>query len=411
MPIQSLSANGIEVRLEPVTDRDRLAAAWRALEPRCEPSFFQSWAWIGAWLRHLPSDRKPFAAIAARNDEVIGLGVFVPGTERRRGLAAARTLRLHESGAPALDSLFIEHNGLLAERAHAPEVWAAVLGRLLDRGAKAEVVLGGLAGPAAAACGAAARTRNLEVAVRQRRPFAWLDLDRLRRTGRPFALALSRNTRHQLVRARALYQASGPLSLRPAQSAEEALAMLDGLKMLHQRSWRRRGRPGCFAAAGFEAFHRDLIFDRFRHGEIRLLCACAGDRPFGYLYNFASGGRIYAYQSGFDYPDDGRFKPGLVSHALAIEQALQDGFAVYDFMAGENRLKASFASDWGEMVWLAVRRRSARSWLERRFAGSRPDAVSPCGRFPDRPDDRLPARAGALARRLRHRLGDCGIGR
>src|SRR5918996_574376 len=362
MPIQSLSAKDIEVRLEPVTDRDRLGAAWRALEPRCEPSFFQSWGWIGGWLRHMPSERKPFAAIAARNDEVIGLGVFVPCTERRRGIATARTLRLHESGAPALDSLFIEHNGLLADRAHAPEVWAAVLGRLLGRGANTEVVFGGLAGPTAAACGAAARSQNLDVLVRERRPFAWLDLDELRRTGRPFAEALSRNTRHQLVRARALYQASGPLSLRPAQSADEALHMLDRLKMLHQRSWRQRGRPGCFAAAGFEAFHRDLIRDRFRHGETRLLCASAGDRPFGYLYNFAKGGRIYAYQSGFDYPADGRFKPGLVSHALAIEQALRDGFAVYDFMAGENRLKASFASDWGEMVWLAVRRRSALSW-------------------------------------------------
>ena len=410
MPSQTLSAKGIEVRLEPVVDRDRLGATWRALALRCEPSFFQSWGWIGAWLRHMPSDREPFAAIAARNDEVIGLGVFVPCIERRRGIATVPTLRLHESGAPALDSLFIEHNGLLAERAHAPDVWAAVLGRLLGRGARAEVVVGGLAEPAAAACGAAARSWNFDVVVRQRRPFAWLDLDRLRRTGRPFAEALSRNTRHQLVRARALYQASGPLSLRPAQSAEEALDMLEGLKMLHQRSWRRRGRPGCFAAAGFEAFHRDLIRDRFRHGEIRLLCACAGDRPFGYLYNFASGGRIYAYQSGFDYPADGRFKPGLISHALAIEQALRDGFAVYDFMAGQNRLKASFASDWGEMVWLAVRRRSALSWLERRFAGSRPDAVSPCGRFPDRPDDHLPARAAALAHRSRHRLWDRGIG-
>ena len=43
---------------------------------------------------------------------------------------------------------------------------------------------------------------------------------------------------------------------------------------------------------------------------------------------------------------DGRLKPGLVTHALAIEQATRAGFAVYDFMAGENRLKASFASHW-----------------------------------------------------------------
>jgi CelD/BcsL family acetyltransferase involved in cellulose biosynthesis len=159
--------------------------------------------------------------------------------------------------------------------------------------------------------------------------------------------------------------------LHAAASVDEALAMLDRLKALHQTTWRRRGRPGCFAAPAFEAFHRDLIRDRFRHGEIRLLCTSAGGRPIGYLYNFAQGDRIYAYQSGFDYQADGRLKPGLVSHALAIEQALCDGFAVYDFMAGDNRLKASFASDWDDMVSLAIRRRSVGSWLQRRLGGLR----------------------------------------
>ena len=61
---------------------------------------------------------------------------------------------------------------------------------------------------------------------------------------------------------------------------------------------------------------------------------------------------------------DGRLKPGLVTHALAIEQATRAGFAAYDFMAGENRLKASFASDGSEMVWLGVQGRSRGLWLQ-----------------------------------------------
>ena len=158
------------------------------------------------------------------------------------------------------------------------------------------------------------------------------------------------------------------MTLRSAESVEEALAMLDRLKALHQTSWRRRGQPGCFAAPWFESFHRDLIRARFSSGEIQLLAAAAGDRPIGYLYNFAHGDRVYAYQSGFDYVADGRLKPGLVTHALAIEQATRAGFATYDFMAGENRLKASFASHWTEMVWLAVQGPSAISWLDRRLA-------------------------------------------
>lgn len=363
------AASGIRVRLEPVVDPDRLGQAWRALEPQGDPSFFQSWGWIGCWLRHLPADRKPLAAIATRDDQVVGLGVFVACRERAGRIVAARTLRLHESGEPQLDALFIEHNGLLADRRHTPAVWAAILAALIRESAWDELVLGGLDRGTAAVCIEAAKAHGLGIVVRQRRSCARIELEGLRRSGRAFADGLSRNTRQQLARARRLYGALGPLRLHAAQSADDALAMLDRLKVWHQRTWRRRGRPGCFAAPAFEAFHRDLIERRFRHGEIRLLCASAGERPFGYLYNFAKGDRIYAYQSGFDYAADGRLKPGLVSHALAIEQALREGFAVYDLMAGENRLKASFASDWEDMVWLALQRRPARSWLERRLAG------------------------------------------
>ena len=319
-------------------------------------------AWIGCWLRHLPPDRRPLAAIARCGDQIVGLGVFLSRSERRHGLLPTRTLRLHETGEPSVDRLFVEHNGLLADRAHAPSVWAAVLGLLTGRGGWDQVRLAGLAGPAVELCLEAARAQGRDVVVQHHRRSAHLDLAALRRSGRELADGLSRNTRHQLARAHRLYEAIGPVTLRSAESVEEALAMLDRLKALHQTSWRRRGRPGCFAAPWFESFHRDLIRARFGSGEIQLLAAAAGDRPIGYLYNFAHGDRVYAYQSGFDYVADGRLKPGLVAHALAIEQATRAGFAAYDFMAGENRLKASFASHWTEMVWLAVQGPSAISW-------------------------------------------------
>jgi CelD/BcsL family acetyltransferase involved in cellulose biosynthesis len=362
------AASGIRVRLEPV-DLDRVGEAWQALEPCSDPSFFQSCGWIGCWLRHLPSDRQPLAAIATRGEKVVGLGVFLARRERRHGVVPVDCFGLHESGEATLDSLHIEHNGLLADRSHAPAVWAAILAMLTRRGAWDEVLLGGLERATAELCIEAARAQECQVAVRQRRRSAHLDLEELRRSGHALEDALSGNTRHQLARARRLYAAIGPLALHPARTADEALAMLEQLKALHQQSWRRRGQPGCFATPFFEIFHRDLIRDRFRHGEIQLLRAAAGSRPIGYLYNFAHRGRVYAYQSGFDYTADGRLKPGLVSHALAIEQAMRDGFAVYDFMAGENRLKASLASHWSDMMWLAVQRRSMLSWLERRVAG------------------------------------------
>jgi CelD/BcsL family acetyltransferase involved in cellulose biosynthesis len=360
--------DGVRARLEPIVDLDRLGQAWCALERHSEPSFFRSWGWIGCWLRHLPPDRQPLAAIATSGAEIVGLGVFVPVRRRRRWVLPARAWHLHACGEPALDSLFIEHNGLVADRACATAVWAAMLG-LVGRGhACDEVILGGLERVTAELSIEAARAQRRPVTVRAQRRAAHLDLAALRRSGGRLAHALSRNTRHQLMRARRLYAAIGPLSLRAASSADEALAMLEQLKALHQRSWRRRGQPGCFATPIFETFHRDLICERFRSGEIQLLRAAAGDQAIGYLYNFAYGDQIYAYQSGFDYAADGRLKPGLLTHALAIEQAMREGYATYDFMAGENRLKTSLASQWRDIVWLSVQRPSAAVRLERRLA-------------------------------------------
>jgi CelD/BcsL family acetyltransferase involved in cellulose biosynthesis len=361
------AASGIRARLEPV-DPDWLGQAWRALEAQSEPSFFRSWGWIGCWLEHLPPDRPPLLAIATRGHEVVGLGVFLARRKWRHGLVPIDSLGLHQSGEAALDSVHIEHNGLLAARSHAPAVWQATLGLLTCRSSWRELAVGGLERATAALCIDAARAQRCQVVVHQCRRSAHLDLAQLRRSGRGLTHALSRNTRHQLARARRLYEAIGPLSLRAARSTDEALAMLEQLKALHQRSWRRRGQPGCFVTPFFETFHRGLISRRFRHGEIQLLRAAAGSRPIGYLYNFAHGDRVYAYQSGFDYATDGRLKPGLVTHALAIEQAMREGFAIYDFMAGENRLKASLASHWSEMVWLSVQRPSAASWLKRQLA-------------------------------------------
>ena len=57
--------------------------------------------------------------------------------------------------------------------------------------------------------------------------------------------------------------------------------------------------------------------------------------------------------SGFDDADR-RERPGSVTHALAVGHAFRMGARVYDFMAGRNRLKESFATRCEPMVWEVV---------------------------------------------------------
>jgi CelD/BcsL family acetyltransferase involved in cellulose biosynthesis len=180
-----------------------------------------------------------------------------------------------------------------------------------------------------------------------------LDLCRLSESdGKPYPV-LSANARQQLRRAVRDYERNGPLQLQAAETPEQALSFFTALKDLHRASWERRGRPHAFSGAFFEPFHRLLINRSLSQGAVQLLRASAGDRTIGYLYNFRLGSRVYAYQSGFADADP-RKRPGVVTHALAIRHAFRSGAQVYDFMAGHNQLKESFATECQPMLWQVV---------------------------------------------------------
>ncbi len=180
-----------------------------------------------------------------------------------------------------------------------------------------------------------------------------VDLQLLSASGGELYPVLSANARQQLRRAVRHFERFGQLQLTEAATIAEALEFFVELKALHCASWERRGKPHAFAGAFFEPFHRQLIERNFAAGGPQLLRICAGDRVIGYLYNFRLGRHIYAYQSGFADADR-RERPGIVSHALAIRHAFQSGACIYDFMAGRNRLKESFATRCEPMFWQVV---------------------------------------------------------
>jgi CelD/BcsL family acetyltransferase involved in cellulose biosynthesis len=345
------AAGRIVFRREALPPLSELEGEWRSLEAAAHPSFFLSWHWIGTLLTALPSASRPSLLRGNADGKTAALAlVGASQTRRRHGLVRSRGLHLNETGDPRYDSLTIEHNGILA----APDCAAATWEGLVEwfaalRGEADELHVSGSLWrlPASAlqryglACG--------ETPV----PSYSLDLTRLKESGgEPYA-ALSANARQQLRRARRHFERFGPLHVTEAVSVAEALSFFDALKHLHCSSWRRRGRSHSFGFEFFEPFHRLLIERSFAEGGTQLLKACAGDRVIGYLYNFRLGDRVYAYQSGFDDADR-RERPGVVTHALAIRHAFRSGAQVYDFMAGRNQLKESFATGCEAMLWQTV---------------------------------------------------------
>ncbi len=355
----------LSVTLRPIRDIEAVGARWQALEARASASFFQSWGWIGCWLRLLPQATRPWLLEVHDGATLVAVGTLGRRVFWRRGLIRSQGLFLNETGDPAYDRLTIEYNGLMSDPALADRVAEATLAWLAANAPGwDEFFLSGLRPGLAARYEALAPRYGLRPRLIARKRCDYVDLGALRRTGNGYLNTLSRNMRYQLRRARRLYGLDESARPAVAGSVDEALGFLDRLKALHQASWKRRGQAGAFASRFFEDFHRTLIRDRFGAGEIQLLRIGPARDPIGYLYNFVKNDRVYAYQSGFRYDGDPKRKPGVVSHVMAIEHNLRSGAQVYDFMAGEGQHKASLGTHATELVWLALQRDRLRFRIE-----------------------------------------------
>lgn len=365
--VLAAGAAGWGCSLLPLSDASALADEWRTLEQIAEPSFFLSWDWIGCWLTSLPPDRRPLVLRVRDGDSTIGLALLCRSDERWLGLLPRRTLRLHESGDTALDSLTIEYNGVLAPRTLRDAVLRHAVEWLLYEQPYDRVVLSGVPD------GGLARVdvRRIAIGVRDAKPTYTVRLDtRANRSSEDGLMAnLSSNTRGQLRRAIRQYEKLGPLRLVSAESIDEALRMFDALAFLHQRYWQQRGRPGAFAEATITTFHRRLIANCFAGRRVQLLEVFAGSSPIGYLYNFRHGPCVVSYQSGFDYDLVPRAKPGWVCHYLAMDMNGRDGASLYDLLAGHSQFKASFGEPTTTLVWLVAERQDLLTSFEKALRG------------------------------------------
>jgi CelD/BcsL family acetyltransferase involved in cellulose biosynthesis len=319
--------------------REALAVQWQALEERADAPFFLTWSWIGTWLEL--TGLTPALLIGRRGEETVLLGLLV-ATRRKEAIFAAAGLYLHATGDGQQDVITIEYNGFLVDRSAGGKAERAALAYLLGG-----VSVGGKRRDELYLRGVAedfrrhVPERGSIARVLKRQPSWRVDLQGVRESAKPYLQMLGPNTRHQIRRSLRLYERTGPVSLARAGPLEEARAFMQGLKALHQAHWNARGEPGAFAFPFYVRFHERIIETCLPKGTVELVRVSRGDEPVGYLYNFVHRGHVYAYLSGFRYEGDARCKPGLVTHALCIEQHARDGNQVYDFMAGRSRYKAN----------------------------------------------------------------------
>ena len=310
---------------------------------------------MGAWIAEL--EAPPLVLVGEANGALVLLALLVPRLRREAaGAIRVRGLHLHATGREEIDVVAQEYNGFLVDRAWAGRADAGatawLLGRRVGPHRFDELHIKDIvADQAPVLTPPDALVRELS-----RKPSWRVDLDAVRAGGAAYLDTLSANTRQQIRRAMRIYEERGALVAERAPDAATALEWLDALAMLHQRHWEERGRPGGFAFPFFVRFQRRLVAACVPRGTAEVVRVTAGNQPIGYVYNLVLRGHVLAFVTGFVADDDGRLKPGLVSHALCIERHLAEGARLYDFMAGAYRYKASLGQPGPELVYLQLQR-------------------------------------------------------
>ena len=349
-----------------IKNLDEIRQEWESLQQRADCSFFQSWGWIGTWLELLVNDLEPVLIKIWFEDEIVGMGVFVPRQISRRGVFHSSAMFLHEYPFDSRN-MVIEYNGYLADKEHEQAVCTETNNYLLKTfHDTAEFFFGGVSEHEKAKLSQAigdAEQVNIKV-LEQSLTFS-VELDAFDPDVNAFLGTLSKNRRAQIRRSIQLYEDnSGALEIIEAQTVEEALIFFDGLKAFHTERWQNKGEAGSFSNTRWEAFHLALIQDRFDEGEIQLLKIVSHSTEIGYLYNFVWRKHVYVLQTGFETPSDKRLMPGYVAHVMAIVHNNSQGMSVYDLMHGDSLYKRMLCDHSQTLYWLVLQRHRLKFVVE-----------------------------------------------
>lgn len=316
---------------------EALAPEWAALHAACGAAPFTHPAWHETWLRHFGAGIDP-VYLAVRMD---GRLAGVMALDMARG--AARTLG---------DVNVRDYGGPLAAPGFEAEVARGIL-EWLDEDLTGRLELNGmLAG--GALCAAFEAVAEGEGWTIEATPEAVCPGVVLPGDFESFVAALPKHDRHELRRKLRNLRAAGDVSFANTSDPDEVAKGMHTLVAFMRASHEGKDE---FLTPVMEAFFHDLA-DRFaRLGLASLGTLLVDGAPAAMLFAFEAAGVTYLYNSGYD-PAYGPLAAGLLSKALAIEDAIARGQRRFDFLRGEEEYKRRLGGQPDEVLTLRLRKPS-----------------------------------------------------
>jgi CelD/BcsL family acetyltransferase involved in cellulose biosynthesis len=151
-----------------------------------------------------------------------------------------------------------------------------------------------------------------------------------------YLASLGKKDRHELRRKiRRLYDSGNNVDFQVLSSQEEVVGAMDDFLKLHTQS---RQDKTDFMTPEMESFFRRMASALAAEGLIRLFMLKINGKPAATVLCFDAGSHLYMYNSGYD-PEFSSLSVGLVSKALVLQWAIENGMSGLDFLRGDEPYK------------------------------------------------------------------------
>jgi CelD/BcsL family acetyltransferase involved in cellulose biosynthesis len=364
----------LDVQVRTVSSQEgfsAIAADWERLHSEARvASVFNSWMWQYAWSDIYGHDKQLRILVASRGNAIVGILPLYIQTVAMLGLPVRR-LRVIGSGGDTnpddLGPFFARDCETVAASALAREVLTMKgvdVVELTDIDSRSPLPL---------AMMLEAEKMQVECALGRSEKIAYLELPG---DWKSYLDSVSRHRRSGIVNARRRLAQAHPTRFFVWQDAANLDRAVDKLAELHRKRWGAASES--FASREYMALHRAAMKECFGRDWLRLYCLEIGGEVAAISYCYRFRRHIFMMQAGFD-PAYAKFSPGNVLLGYALEHAIGEGNAVFDFLRGEHTYKQLLATGCRETVSVtafrqtlgAVAYRASQSYLSKAKAKAR----------------------------------------
>ena len=337
---------------------DRLESEWTDLLAASDSrSVFLTWDWLNTWWRRFGEGQRLWVLTVRARGRLVGLAPLSRASDGPiiRGLSVAEFLGTGTVGSDHLD--VITRRGFESSVNEALAHWLARTNDVV-------LCLRGVPrfGSQAERLARRLETHGWTVDMTPDGVCPYLPL--AGRTWDDVFASFGPKQRKHVRRSIRTLRRAFDVSFEEARSEADRADALESLIRLHNARWHHRGGSTALDSHTLQAFHRDVTRRLHARGWLRLFTLRLNGTAAACLYGMHYRRTFFFYQSGFD-EQLARFSPGLVTLALSIERAVDEGADEFDLLHGGEDYKRHWTPTAHELTRLDFYPPGVRAQLHR----------------------------------------------